>query len=95
MIPIRQPKHIVKEPVFFVPQARAVLAAMAHRMSDKDEVLPKFARHVFVGAVFLGQFECNRQQIQRVHSHPARAVGLFDVAAGGQRRTAIEHADVV
>ena len=68
---------------------------MAHRMRNIDEVLPEFAGHVFVGAVFLGQLERNGQEIKRVHGHPARAVGLFDVAAGGQRRAPIKDADVV
>ena len=92
---VRQPQHVVEEAVLLVPQSRAILAAMAHRMRDVDEVLPEFARHVFVGPVFLGQLERNGQEIERVHGHPARAVGLFDVATGGQRGAPIEHADVV
>ena len=35
------------------------------------------------------------QHVERVHRHPARAVGLLEVAARRQRRAAIEHADVV
>ena len=35
------------------------------------------------------------QHRQAVHGHPSGAVGLFDVAAGGQRLAAVEDADVV
>ena len=43
----------------------------------------------------LRQLERDAQHVQAVHRHPAGAVGLLDVAAGGQRRAAIEDADVV
>ena len=68
---------------------------MAHGVGDIDEVLPEFAGHIFVSRILLGQFQCDRQQVQGVHRHPAGAVGLFDVAAGRQGCAAVEHADVV
>ena len=34
-------------------------------------------------------------RFRHVHRHPAGAVGLLDVAAGGQRRAAVEDADIV
>ena len=78
-----QPQYVVEETIFFVPQPHAVEAAMAHGMRDVDEVLPELAGHVFVGWVFRSQLQRNRQQVQRVHGHPACAVGLFDITAGG------------
>ena len=43
----------------------------------------------------LREFERDAQQVQAIHRHPARAVGLIDKAAGGQRGAAVEHTDVI
>ena len=37
----------------------------------------------------------NSEHIEAVHAHPARAVRLFDVAPGRQRRRAIKDTDIV
>ena len=58
-------------------------------------MLEEFRRDVFIDPVVLRQFQRDAQQVQAIHRHPARAVGLVDVAAGRQRRAAVEHADVV
>ena len=88
-------QHIVEEAVLLIPHADAVVAQVIDRIGDVKEVLPELARHVFVGRIFFGEFECDRQQIEAVHRHPAGAVGLFEVPAGGQWRAAVENADVV
>src|SRR5262249_33254812 len=41
------------------------------------------------------KLDCNRKQVERVHRHPTCAIRLFDVAAGRQRRAAVEDTDVV
>src|SRR5947209_6375656 len=41
------------------------------------------------------QLERDREHIQAEHAHPGGAVGLLEVAAGGQGRAAVEYADVV
>ena len=45
--------------------------------------------------VLARELERDREHVQAVHPHPARAVGLLEVAAGRQRRAAVEDADVV
>ena len=45
--------------------------------------------------IVLGELQRDAHQVEAVHRHPARAVGLVDVAARRQRRAAVEDADVV
>src|SRR5712691_1578121 len=92
---IGQLEHVIEEAVFFVPQTHAFVTAMAHRVSDVDEVFPELAGDVFVAGLFFCELKGDREQIEGVHRHPAGAVRLFDVATGGQRRAAVEHTDVV
>src|SRR5260370_9832717 len=58
-------------------------------------MLEEFAGHVLVSGIFFRQFESDRQHVQAVHTHPARAVGLLEVASGGERRRAVKNSDVV
>ena len=87
---VRQVEHVVVEAVLLVPEPERV-----HRVGDVDEVLPELARHVLVGLVRAGELHRDAEHVQAVHRHPAGAVGLLDVPAGGQRRAPVEHADVV
>ncbi len=94
--PVVEPQAVVEEPVLVVPEIEAlVLALMAHRVADVDEVLPELAGEVFVRGVVVRQLHRHRQQVQRVHRHPAGRIGLLQRAAGRQRLRAVEHADVV
>src|SRR3984893_3633527 len=68
---------------------------MAHGMSDADEVLPELAGNVFETRVFFCQLQCDGEHVERIHRHPTGTVRLFDVAAGGQRRAAVDEADVI
>ena len=45
--------------------------------------------------VLARQLEGDGQHVQAEHAHPGGAVGLLEVAAGRQRRAAVEDADVV
>src|SRR6516162_9543128 len=58
-------------------------------------MLEELGGDVFVNMIELGQLEGNREHVEAVHGHPARAVRLVERAAGRQRLAAIEHADVV
>ena len=58
-------------------------------------MLEELAGDVLVDVIVLGELERDAHQIERIHRHPAGAVGLVDVAAGRQLRAAVEHADVV
>ena len=90
-----QVEHVVVEAVLVVPEADPLAAEVVHGVRDVDEVLEELARHVLVGRVLAGQLQRDGQHVQRVHGHPARAVGLLDMPAGGQRRRAVEHPDIV
>src|SRR5579883_953511 len=92
---VGQAQDVIEEAVFLVPQAHAVVAAMTHGVGNVDEVLPELAGHVFVAGLFLGEFERDGEQVEGVHGHPAGAVRLLKVAAGGQGGAAVKHADVV
>src|SRR5271165_2608598 len=88
-------KHVVVETVLFVPQLDAFTAAIIHRVGDVDEVFEKLTGDAFVGWILARQFERNREHIQAVHSHPARAVRLLQMAASRERCGTIEDSDVV
>ena len=66
---------------------------MASAMLKK--MLEEFAGDVLVHVIVLGELERDAHQVERIHRHPAGAVGLVDVAAGRQPRAAVEDADVV
>src|SRR4029453_19001558 len=65
------------------------------RVGDVDEVLPKLARDVLVRGVLDRQLESHAEQIQAVHRHPARAVGLPQDPSGRKLHVAVEETDVV
>ena len=88
-------KHVVEEPVLFVPQVDAVAARIAHGAGDFEEVFKELRCDVLVDRPVERQFERDAQQVQRVHRHPRGAVGLFEVTVHRQLRAAVEHADVV
>src|ERR1700693_2621805 len=64
-------------------------------MSNVDEMLKEFAGDVFVSAIFLGKFEGDGQHVEAIHAHPAGAIGLLEMAAGGERRGAVENPYIV
>src|SRR4051794_38372925 len=68
---------------------------MIHGMRDVKEVLPELTCHVFVRIVEAGQFHRDGEQVERVHRHPACAVGLLDMSSNRQGLAAIEDADVI
>src|SRR5438876_4564025 len=95
LFPVRQLKQVVVETVFFVPERDAVRAEVVHRMGNVDEVFEEFAGDIFVGGIFLREFERDREHVEAIHTHPACAVGLFEMATGWERRGAVEDSDVV
>ena len=65
------------------------------RGGNAQEMFKKLGRDVLIHFIVPGEFQRNAQQVGTIHCHPAGAIRLVDEAAGGQRRTAVEHADVV
>ena len=94
---IRQMQHVVEEFVVVVPQTDTALIAadVGHGLRDVQKVLEELGGNVLVHVVVLCELERNAHEIERVHRHPAGAVGLIDVTAGGQLTAAVEHTDIV
>ena len=88
-------EHVVEELVLLIPQAHAFIADVRHRLGDMQKVLEEFGRDVFIDMVVAGELERDTHQIERVHRHPAGAIGLIDVAAGRQLGAAIEDPDII
>ena len=68
---------------------------LVHGRGDIVEVLDELDDHVLVGRVVGGELDREFQHVLAEEGHPRRAVRLLQVAAGGQRRAAVEDADVV
>ena len=93
---VGQVQHVVEEAVLLVPQSRCrrrrdCSSRARCRGSAPRTCWPRLRRpdpRWPAPCAIASRFSA-------VHRHPARAVGLLDVAAGRQRRAAIEHADVV
>src|SRR5512135_1487933 len=62
---------VIKEAVLVVPQGTAISAHMIHGVGYVKKVLKKLAGDILVTGVVLSQFECDREQIQTIHRHPA------------------------
>src|SRR5579871_3491609 len=88
-------QNVVVETVPLVPEGNSFAAEIVHGVRDVDEVLKEFAGDSFIRLVLSRQFESDRQHVEAIHPHPARAVRLLDVAAGGKWRGAVEDADIV
>ena len=58
-------------------------------------MLHELEGHVLVDGVVGGQLDGELEHVLREEGHPGGAVRLLQVAAGGQRRAAVEDADVV
>ena len=84
---------IVVKPVLLVPQAIAIDGI--HGLGNGDVVFKKLGGHAVVGWVVDGQLHGDGEHAGAIIGHPGRAVGLFEVAAGGQGFGAVEDADIV
>ena len=71
------------------------LAQVRHRRGDPQEVLDELERHVRVVRIGHRQLDGDLEHVLAEQGHPGGAVGLLQVAAGRQRRAAVEDADVV
>ena len=91
---VGQPQHVVEEAVLLVPHA-VPSADLVHGRGDPEEVLDELERDVLVAGIVLRQLDGDLQHVLAEERHPGGAVGLLEVAAGRQRRAAVEDADVV
>src|SRR5258707_14267583 len=58
-------------------------------------MVEKLERHVLVGGVAPAELERHAQHVEAEHRHPSGAVGLLDIAAGGEWAGTIEYPDVI
>ena len=58
-------------------------------------MLDELERHVLVVRIGHRQLDGDLEHVLAEQGHPGGAVGLLQIAAGRQRRAAVEHADVV
>ena len=58
-------------------------------------MVSKLNRHVFVEGIVGSQFDGDLRHVLSEQRHPRRAVGLLQISTRGQRRAAIEDADIV
>ncbi len=58
-------------------------------------MLEELVGDVLVALVLASELEGDLEQVQAVHAHPARRVGLLEDVPAGERRRAVEDADVV
>src|SRR6516164_8269254 len=77
-------KDVIVETVFLVPEFDAFTATVVHRVRDMNEMFEELDGHTFVSGVLTSEFERDSKHVQAVHTHPAGAVGLFKVTAGGE-----------
>ena len=92
---VREAQHVVEEAVLLVPHLVVALAHPVHRAGDEQRVLEELLDELLVERLVQRQLDRDAQHLLAEEHHPRRAVGLVEVAAGGQRRRAVEHADVV
>src|SRR6516165_5624715 len=86
---------IVIKFVLLVPQANPVTADIGHGFGNIEKMLEKLGGDIFIHMVLERQLKRNAHQVERVHRHPCRAVGLVDVTAARQRFVPVEYADIV
>ncbi len=92
---VGQVQHVVIELVLLVPQADARARDIRHGLGDAQEVLEELGGDVLVDVIVQRQLQGDAQHVEREHRHPAGGVGLVEPDALGQRRAAVEHADIV
>src|SRR5260370_20953373 len=58
-------------------------------------MLEEFAGDIFVSRILFRQLQSDGQHVQPIHTHPAGAVRLLEVASGGKGRGTVKDSDIV
>src|SRR6266404_2885152 len=95
VVAVGQAENVVVKAVRLVPERESFTAEIVHGVGDVHKMLEEFAGYALVGRVLARKFEGNRQHVQAIHSHPARAVGLLHKSSRRKRRRAVENSNVV
>ena len=88
-------QHVVEELVAFIPEAGVTRIAATDRLGDVQEMLEELHADIDEHVIRHRQFQRDAHQVERIRGHPCGAIRLVDTAARGQRRRAVEDADVV
>ena len=88
-------QHIVIKFLLFIPEPDPFAAQIVHGRRDREKVLKKLGRDIFVDRIFARQFQGHAHEVERKHSHPTCAVALFETAAIGKLGVAIEDPYVI
>ena len=78
-----------------VNTASIALSVGGNMWHEVEEVFEKLRGDIFVNMIFARELNCDAHHVQRKHSHPTRAVALFEMTAVREFRIAIEHAKVL
>src|SRR5262245_56451589 len=68
---------------------------MVHRSGDPQKMLQELHDQIFIDPIVGRDLDADLEHVLAEERHPRGAVGLFEMAAAGQRRRAIEYTDVV
>src|SRR5260370_6464963 len=60
-----------------------------------NEMLEELAGDVFVSGILFRELQSDCQHVQAIHTHPAGAVRLLEVASGGKWRGTVKDSDIV
>src|SRR5689334_16428610 len=88
-------KNVVKEFILFIPQRDAFACDIVHGFRNEQEMLKEFQSDIFVGRIMTSELQRNGKHIEAKHSHPTRAVTLFNVTSGWEWSAAVEHTNVI
>src|SRR3979490_2513199 len=86
-------QDIVVEPVFLIPHA--FRPRLIHGTGDPKEMFNELDGHVFVERVVGRQLHGDLSHVLTEKRYPGSAVSLLEMAAGGQRRAAVEDTDII
>ncbi len=90
---IRTRQYIVVEPVFLIPHI--FRPRLIHGTGDPKEMVNVLDNHVLVERVVGRQFHGYLSHVLTEKCYPGSAVCLLEVAAGRQRRVAVEDANII
>src|SRR5256885_11831544 len=88
-------QHVIIKTVFLVPQRNAFGAKIVHGSRDVHKMLEEFTRDVLISGIVFRKFERDGQHVQAIHSHPTRAIRLFEMPAGWKRSGTVKDSNIV
>src|SRR6476646_11704450 len=88
-------EQIVEEAVLAVPHLVVVFPDPIHGVGDPEEVLKEPVGNFLIHGVVVCQNQSDLEHVLAVESHPGSTVGLIQMSARREGRTAIKHTNVV